>query len=182
MANLILLEDEKVLRTELAGFLSEQGHCVDTAASLEEFARQYRPGKHLIALLDMGLPDGEGLDLIIRLRSQGERLGIIVLTARTASRNKVDALVQGADHYLCKPFDLAELAATVFAMARRLEVGGASQRWALDTLRCQLIPPGKAPIELTAQSYLVFRTIAGGEGKPVTRRKIVEALGENYLN
>lgn len=182
MANLILLEDETVLRTELADFLGELGHCVDTAGSIDEFGKKFQPGKHQIALVDLGLPDGEGLDLITRLREDGERIGIVVATARSGSRNKAEGLLQGADHYLCKPFDLEELAATVTALARRLEDDDSSPRWLLDTLRCQLVPPGKPPIDLTSQSYIVFRTIVGGEGKPVNRRKIVEALGENYLH
>jgi DNA-binding response OmpR family regulator len=181
MANLILLEDETVLRTELADFLGEQGHRVDAAGSIGEFEQKFQPGKYLVALVDLGLPDGEGLDLIARLRESGERIGIIVATARSGSRNKVEGLIQGADHYLCKPFDLEELAATVTALVRRLADSDASPRWLLDTLRCQLIPPGKPAIDLTSQSYIVFRTIVGGEGKPVSRRKIVEALGENYL-
>jgi DNA-binding response OmpR family regulator len=182
MANLILLEDESVLRAELADFLGEQGHRVDAAESIEEFDRKFQPGKHLIALVDLGLPDGDGIDLIARLRANGERLGIIVVTARNSARNKADGLIQGADHYLCKPFDLDELAATVTALVRRLQVGGASPSWVLDTLRCQLIPPGKSPVGLTAQGYIVFKTIASGGGKAVNRRKIVEALGENYLH
>lgn len=182
VANLILLEDENILRTELAEFLGELGHKVGTAGSIDEFEKNYQPGKHLIALIDLGLPDGEGLSLIARLRERGERVGIIVVTARNSSRNKADGLMQGADHYLCKPFDLDELAATITALQRRLQVGGSSSSWMLDTLRCQLIPPGKAPISLTAQSYIVFLTIASGAGKPVDRRKIVGALGENYLH
>ena len=182
MANLILLEDEIVLRTELADFLDEQGHCVDTAGSLDEFEKKYQPGKHLVAIVDLGLPDGEGLDLIACLRESGERIGIIVATARSGSRNKIEGLIQGADHYLCKPFDLDELAATVTALVRRLGGSGDSNCWVLDTLRCRLVPPGKAPIDLTSQSYIVFRTIVSGEGKPVSRRKIVEALGENFLH
>lgn len=182
MANLILLEDESVLRDEIADFLVEQGHAVETAESIAEFEKKYHPEKHLIAIIDLGLPDGEGLDLIARLRKNGERIGIIVATARNSSRNKIEGLIQGADHYLCKPFDLNELAATLTALARRLEDNNTNARWLLDTLRCQLIPPGKAPIDLTSQSYIVFRTIVSGEGKPVSRRKIVEALGENYLH
>lgn len=182
MANVILLEDEVILRSELAGFLREEGHSVDTAGSIGEFEKIYLPGKHLVALVDLGLPDGEGLSLINRLRASGIRLGIIVATARSGSRNKVEGLIGGADHYLCKPFDLEELAATVTALLRRMDLCGNGAGWVLDTLRCQLIPPGKAPISLTSQGYIVFRTIVGGEGKPVSRRKIVEALGEDYLH
>ncbi len=182
MTNLILLEDEPILCSELADFLAERGRQVDVADSIDAFRRQYRPGKYSIALVDLGLPDGEGLDLIAWLRGQGESLGVIVLTARTGTRNKTEGLLQGADHYLSKPFDFEELAATVTALSRRLQPDEERQRWVLDTLRCALIPPGKPPIALTAQSYIVFRTIAAGEGLPVDRRRIVEALGENYLD
>ncbi|WP_051295435.1 response regulator transcription factor [Azonexus hydrophilus] len=182
MANIILLEDESVLRAELADFLGEQGHCVDTAGSIGEFEQKFCPERQLIAIVDLGLPDGEGLDLITRLREDGDRIGIIVATARSGGRNKAKGLIQGADHYLSKPFELDELAATITALARRLEDGAIRPRWLLDTLRCQLTPPGKAAIDLTSQSYIVFRTIVSGAGKPVSRRKIVEALGENYLH
>lgn len=181
MANLILLEDERILRTEIADFLGELGHSVETAGSITEFETRFQPGLHLIALIDLGLPDGEGMDLITRLRACGEKIGIIVVTARSSSRNRVDALFSGADHYLTKPFNLLELGAIIGALERRLQIGGVSQSWHLDTLRCQLIPPGKPPVQLTAQAYIVLKAICGGAGKPVTRRKIVEALGENYL-
>lgn len=181
MTHLILLEDEHILRAELAEFLREQGHHVDSVESIHQFDQTFQPGKHLIALIDLGLPDGDGLDLITRLRAHGQTLGIIIATARNGSRDKADGLIQGADHYLCKPFDLTELAATIAALSRRLQLNQGTPNWILDTLRCQLIPPGKSPIALTAQSYIVFRTIAGGRGKPVDRRKIIEALGESYL-
>lgn len=181
MANLILLEDENILLAELSDFLGEQGHCVDTAGDIAEFENKYQRGKHLIALVDLGLPDGQGLDLIVRLRERGDELGIIVITARSGSQNKAEGLFQGADHYLSKPFDLGELAATITSLARRLQTGDRTARWVLDTLRCQLIPPGKPPINLTSQGYIVFRTIVAGDGRPVHRRRIIEALGENFL-
>lgn len=182
MANLILLEDESLLRAELSEFLVEQGEVVDAVASLQEFSNIFDPSRHEIALLDLGLPDGDGIELIKRLRLQCEKLGIIVLTARSSPSTKVQAFNWGADHYLCKPFDLSVLAATVSALARRLGLANPVRAWALDTLRCELTPPGKQALALTAHSYIVFRCIAAGQGSPVTRRTIVEALGENYFH
>lgn len=181
MANLILLKDEKILHAELSDFLDEQGHCVDTVDDIEELKKKYLPGKHQIALIDLGLPDEEGLNLIVHLRESGEQLDIIVIPARSGSRNRAEGFVQGADHYLCKHFDLGELTVTVTALARRFRTGSHTPRWVLDTLRCHLIPRGKAPISLSSQGYILVRSIVVGEGKPVSRRKIVEALGENFL-
>ena len=181
MVNLILLEDETVLRDEVADFLREQGHVVDTAGSLAEFDSTFRPGIHLIALIDLGLPDGEGLALIARLRAHGERLGIIIVTARNSSANRVAGLTGGADYYVAKPFDLDELAASIISLERRLLSGGVSLHWVLNERQRTLTPPGRAPIDLTSQSFLVLKAIVVGGGKPVDRRTIVESIGENYL-
>jgi DNA-binding response OmpR family regulator len=181
MSNLIFLEDEAVLRNEIADFLREIGHTVDTVDSIKAFDQTFKSGTHLIALIDLGLPDGDGLDLIGRLRAHGEQIGIIIITARNSSANKISGLLTGSDHYLTKPFDLNELAATINALLRRINVSGSNQHWRLNAKRFQLIPPGKAPIPLTAQSYIVLRTIANGCGEPVDRQVIVKALGEDYL-
>lgn len=181
MAHLILLEDEPILRHELAGYLDEQGHRVDAVGSVAEFQAVFSPANHLIALVDLALPDGDGIDLIDSLRDQGKRLGIVVISARCRTGDKVRGLVVGADYYLSKPLDLEELAAVVAALARRLEIGGVSLHWVLDAVRGELIPPGKAPVPLTAHGAVVLAAIAGGRGQPVDRRRIVAALGENFL-
>lgn len=181
MARLILLEDEPTLRRELAGFLAERGNVVDGVGSVAEFRAVFSPADHLIALVDLGLPDGDGIDLIAWLRGQGKRLGIVVVSARSSTGDKVSGLIAGADHYLCKPVDLEELDAVIIALRRRLETGGVNLRWLLDVRQGQIVPPGKAPVQLTAQGAAVLETIAAGGGEPVDRRCIVAALGEDYL-
>lgn len=181
MWKLIILEDEPILRSELADYLRAQGFAVDETASIAAFRAAFDPARHMLALLDLGLPDGDGMALISELRERGEKLGIVVLTARNTGRSKIEGLLAGADHFFHKPFDLEELTATLHALVRRLESGGLTPRWVLDTLQCQLVPPGKAPIRLTAQGYIVMRSIVAGKGQPVNRRQIVEALGQNYL-
>lgn len=181
MSRLILIEDEDVLREEIAGFLCDSGYAVDAVSCLAEFDKTFLPGSHVLALVDLGLPDGEGLDLIARLRTQGEQLGIIVISARVGSPSRVQGLAVGADHYLAKPLDLDELSAIVAALARRLGDDGACRNWTLSTsLRC-LSPPGREPIELTEQAYTVLKAIVCGNGQPVSRREIVEAMGGNYM-
>lgn len=179
MAQVILLEDEPVLREELAEFLDGQGHAVTTTATVVEFMQRFKPDVHQVAVVDRGLPDGDGLDMILRMRRNGLRLGVIILTARASSQDKVDGLVGGADHYIPKTADLSELAATIAALARRMEVQE-QPRWLLQSSPRQLTPPGKAPIPLSAQDYLVLRAMAGGGD--VTREAIVKALGGDYFD
>jgi DNA-binding response OmpR family regulator len=177
MAEIILLEDERILRRELADFLTQNGHVVAVASGLAEFAQNFHPEKHAIAIIDIGLPDGNGLDLVRELRQQKMTLGIIILTARSSTPDKLEGLDCGADHYLSKSTDLAELAGVVSALARRLEAGGLSLRWILQSAGRMLIPPGRSPIDLSPQDYAVLKAIIDGNGQPVSRRTIVELLG-----
>lgn len=147
MAHLILLEDENILRKEISGYLAESGHQIDSVSNINDFRNTFRPDSHLIALIDLSLPDGDELELIAHLRAQGDQHGIIVITT----------------------------------LQRRLESGRVTLYWRIDAAKRQLIPPGKAPITLTAQGYAVLKTIVAGEGAPVDRRQIVAALNEDYL-
>ena len=185
MARLIFLEDEPVLREELCEFLQAQGHQVTAVASMAQFGQAFvpmtQPQGHLIAIIDLGLPDGNGLDLIAQLRAAGHRLGIIVLTARAALRDKVMGLTGGADHYLPKGNDLDELAATIGALARRLGDDVSRPCWVVQASPRQLIPPGFAAIDLSAHDFTVLKALAQAHGS-ASREAIVAALGEDFLS
>jgi DNA-binding response OmpR family regulator len=179
MTHLILLEDDPVLREELTEFFASMGYRVSSVGTLADFRASFTPDDHCIAIIDLGLPDGNGLDLITELRAAGHRLGIIVLTAHGAVRNKIAVLKGGADHYLSKTGELQELAATVAALARRLDVQ-LTPRWKLMGSPRQLFPPGFEPIPLSGQDYAVLLALATG-GECVTRESICRALGADYF-
>lgn len=181
MADIILLEDEPILREELADFLSDRGHAVTPVADLAEFQRLFQPESHIIAIIDVGLPDGNGIDLVQSLRMRKLNLGIIVLTARASTPDKLDGLERGADHYLSKNTSLPELAGIIVALARRLDAGGLSLTWQLVAAGRKLVPPGLPAIDLSAQDFKVLKTIIEGNGRPVCRRTIVEAIGDDFL-
>lgn len=186
MRDVILLEDEAVLREELSEFLVGNGYRVDAEASLAGFRRRYDPARHGLALIDLGLPDGDGLSLIRELRERGERLGIVVLTARGASRDRVAGLDIGADHYLAKTSDLDELAATLAALSRRLgddsPAAPPADVWVLELGPRRLQPPGFGPIALSEQDLVVLHQLMRGAGEIASRQDIVEALGEDFLS
>ncbi|WP_332775545.1 response regulator transcription factor [Polaromonas sp.] len=181
MQNLILLEDEIVLRQELAEFLTDIGHQVDAAASLADFQQIYDPAIHRIAVIDLTLPDGDGMALIRLLRQQGHRTGIVVLTARRATPDKIAGLDDGADYYLTKTADLDELAATLTALKRRLGEPEASGHWVLELGPRRLLPPGFRAIPLSQQDVTVLQVLMAEPGKIISRQDIVRALGEDFM-
>jgi two-component system OmpR family response regulator len=182
MSDLILLEDDPILRQELCEFLADCGFAVDAAAHLEEFHRLFEPQRHRLALLDLGLPDGDGLQLIGRLRQSGHRLGIVVLTARGGAGARIQGLDLGADHYLHKGCDLDELAATLAALQRRLDYEHAEQPWLLQLGPRRLLPAGSPPVALSQQDLLVLQCLMSHAGRAVSRQQIIEALGEDFLH
>lgn len=179
---LILLEDEPILRQELAAFLGQAGWNVEAVADLSGFRARYDAARHRIAVIDLGLPDGDGMDLIRELRGHGNPLGIVVLTARGAIQDRTAGLADGADYYLPKTADLDEIAATLAALARRLDGWNARPAtWLLETAARRLTPPGHAPIPLSRQDLLVLHALMAKQGDNVCRQEIVAALGEDFL-
>jgi len=174
MASILLLEDEVDLRSELAAFLGKRNNTVFEAACLAELPAD--AAKFDIAILDISLPDGSGFEVASRLRQTSQRMGIIMLTARSASSDVIKGLKDGADHYLTKPFRLLELEAIVHALHRR--VGGS---WVLDLLKRQLVAPGGDSLELSSKEALLFQLLANQKNQLVSRKLLVEEFGHSWL-
>ncbi|MCA9516235.1 MAG: response regulator transcription factor [Myxococcales bacterium] len=121
MARLLLVEDDPTLALSLRLALTDQGHAVTAVGTLARATAATdadEPGFDLI-VLDLGLPDGDGLELCARLRARGDFVPIIALTARHTLEARVAGLRSGADDYVTKPFDLPELVARIDALLRR---------------------------------------------------------------
>lgn len=187
MLNLILLEDEAVLRQELTEFLGDCGYRVTAVADLAAFHACYAPALHRIAVIDLGLPDGDGMLLVRALRAQGQPIGIVVFTARGTTRDKVNGLGGGADYYLPKSADLDELAATLSALARRLgepaaaAIAAPATAWVLELGPRRLLPPGGDAIALSQQDVTVLHVLMAEPERIVSRQQIVQSLGEDFL-
>jgi DNA-binding response OmpR family regulator len=139
-----------------------------------------------IVLLDMGLPDEHGLDVIRHLRASLAGLGIVMLTASSGADKHVRALSDGADAFLAKPIDGEILAATLHSLARRLSARGAttkpdiapaaSGRWRLETNDWCLVAPNGTLLALTAPERCVLQRLFAAAGQPVEREALVTAL------
>jgi len=118
---ILIVEDDDVLRDGLVVGLSLAGFTSEAVATRSEAEAALEAGGFSGMVLDLMLPDGSGLDLLVRLRARGSPLPVLMLTARDRPHERVAGLDNGADDYLGKPFDLQELAARLRAILRRAE-------------------------------------------------------------
>lgn len=169
MATILLLEDEIDLREEIADFLKSEGYQVLEATNIAEFT----PLMHQfdIAIIDVGLPDGDGLQVASNLRSTRPKSGIVMLTAQSDLKTKISSLSESADFYLVKPVSFEELLAHMQALQRRVTI-----RWRLDLAKCELISPDAYSEVLNSMEFALVKALAKNAGKVVTRRAIAEAL------
>lgn len=175
MAQLLLLEDEPVLCNEMAAFLTRRGHEVLCANCLAAFWPLMAQAE--IAILDIMLPDGSGFDAASRLRQSQPHTGIVMLTARGSSEDKLQGLAD-ADHYLVKPVKLIELAAILDALLRRVQRPG----WRLDAIERRLVSPAGHEDKLSVQEFILLDCLAQASGGVVSLKEIVAALGEDWLD
>ena len=119
MSRIALIEDHPRLAQLICKALAQAGILVDLFPRLDSAWPNVRDGEYQVIVIDRGLPDGDGLDLVRRLRSARHSTPCLMLTARDALHDRVEGLESGADDYLAKPFEMAELIARVRALGRR---------------------------------------------------------------
>lgn len=169
----LLVEDDIRVAEALAEALRRQGHRVYRAGTAAE-ALAAPPADTI--LLDLGLPDGDGIEVCRELRRRGDEVGIIVVTARGDDRSKVAGLRAGADDYLVKPYSLAELYARMEAVMRRARPGrGAVIEWGhlrIDPHRHDVLCHGK-PVVLTPKEFELLMCLARDPGYAVPRERLL---------
>ncbi|MDR3682888.1 MAG: response regulator [Geothrix sp.] len=177
---ILLIEDEPQMRRFLRVALEGSGYRYLEAASGQEglsLAVQHRPEA---ILLDLGLPDMDGLDLMARLR-EWSRTPVIVISARGQESDKVGALDAGADDYLTKPFGTRELLARIRVALRHADPEAAEDpvfvlgRWRVDLAKRQVLVEGRE-VHLTPLEYSLFTTLIHHAGKVVTHRQLLQEV------
>jgi len=121
---LLLIEDEQGLRDNITQFLQKEQYVVETAVDFRSATEKIALYDYDCILLDVGLPDGNGLNLLRSLKSKQKRDNVIIISAKDSLDDKLEGLDLGADDYLTKPFHLAELNARIKAVLRRKALGG----------------------------------------------------------
>jgi two-component system response regulator MprA len=160
----LIIDDDRALRDALRRALTLAGYDVDTAAGGEQGLARIAERPPDAVLLDIGMPGVDGLEACRRLRAAGDRVPVLMLTAREAVENRIDGLDAGADDYLVKPFDMGELKARLRALLRRVNAdnGGAEalafQELRLDPARHGLVV-GDRFAELTRTEYQLLELL-----------------------
>ncbi|MFP1811212.1 two-component system response regulator PhoP [Lonsdalea quercina] len=176
---ILVVEDNVLLRHHLTVQMNEMGHQVDAAADAKEADYFLHEHEADIAIVDLGLPDEDGVSLIRRWRSLQVKIPILVLTARESWQEKVIVLEAGADDYVTKPFHLEEVMARMQALMRR-NSGLASQvismpPFEVDLSRRELLVHN-SPIKLTAFEYTIIETLIRNHGKVVSKESLMLQL------
>jgi two-component system response regulator PhoP len=177
----LVIEDEALLREQLAQALRGAGYTVDVAADGTEGLYAFTELPVDLAIVDLGLPRLGGLDVVRRARAAGKRIPVLILTARDRWQDKVEGLQAGADDYVTKPFQVEEVLARVQALLRRaggyadpvLRVGPI----ALDTRTQDVQVDGKW-IELTTFEYRLLEYLVLHAGEVVSKAELTDKLYE----
>jgi DNA-binding response OmpR family regulator len=183
--NLLIVEDEKSLANEIALFLKSENFLCDLAFTGRDASEKIAVNLYDFILLDLGLPDYNGLDLINEAKKAGSEASFIIITARGAVEDKVKGLDLGADDYLAKPFALVELLSRINAVARR-KFNVASQDIGLGDFVMQvqsrkLICKG-VEVDLTKKEYDLLQYLVLNHNKVLTRHQLYEHIWGNILD
>lgn len=176
---ILLIEDDTVLGTAVRDQIAADGHSVDWATRLDAAGDAVAGAGFDLILLDLMLPDGRGISFLKTLRARGEVTPVIILTALDQVTDRIEGLNAGADDYLVKPFDLAELSARIGSVARRysgnpnplithgpLEIDIAARNIARD---------GKT-VQLTAREWNLFEAFLSRPGQLLSKSQLEEKL------
>ncbi|MFO1323672.1 MAG: response regulator transcription factor [Burkholderiales bacterium] len=176
---ILAVEDDPHIAGLLSHELGRMGYDLRTVGTAEHALAQAKAWAPHLMLLDLGLPDRDGADVLRELRTRGDSLPVICLTARDQQVERVGGLRAGADDYIVKPFDLSELDARIRAVLRRSDRGG-PQELVLGGLRLapdeSRVFAGDVPLPLTPRELHVLRRLLRNAGRVVTKAQLTETL------
>lgn len=178
---LLLVEDEREIQQFLKQALTEAGYSVDVAPDAATAETLSARGEYDLMIVDLGLPDRDGMLLLTALRNAGMRAPVLILSARRSVDDRVRGLEQGGDDYLTKPFAVAELLARLRNLVKRNAPGAGEvtrlrvQDLELDLLRREATR-GTQKLQLTPQEFVLLEYLCRNAGRVVTRSMILEKV------
>ena len=176
---ILLIEDDTILGAAVRDHVAAAGHPVDWVGRLDEAALHLDAAPYDLVLLDLMLPDGRGIPFLRELRRKGSVVPVIILTAMDRIADRIEGLNAGADDYLTKPFDLAELSARLAAVARRyagnpnplIELGDLSV-----DLAARTVTRGGKAVDLTAREWALFEALLRHPGQILSKVQLEDRL------
>jgi two-component system, OmpR family, response regulator TctD len=175
----LLAEDERQLATWLVKALAQSDFQVDWVDDGRMVRRALKATRYDALVLDLGLPGIDGREVLAELRAAGQRLPVLILTARDSLIERVGSLHEGADDFLAKPFELDELEARLIALVRRAR-GGEHPRFSCGPLTydagTKQFSLAHQPLALTPREHAVMRTLIQHSGEPLSKQEILDRV------
>lgn len=176
---ILLIEDEANLRQTIKLYLHQEGYVVESAADFNKGSEKAGVYDYDCILVDITLPKGSGLDIVKQLKEKGSKAGIIIISAKNSSTDKIKGLDLGADDYLAKPFDLAELNSRIKALIRRRNFDG-NKSIIVNEIEIsseqRLVKVNGASVNLTAKEYDLLLFFISNKNRVVSKNTIAEHL------
>ena len=174
---ILVIEDEVDLMDAMVTYLNMEGFAADGVSSLNMATQWIRTHQFDVAVVDLGLPDGDGMawfkeNLLL------QKKGVIITTARGDSNQRIEGIKAGADVYLVKPIQLEELASLVHNLMRRIRAQ-APPSWVLHRMNWMLHHPSGMPLKLTHSEFMFMQVMAEQSGQAVARQALVTRLGHD---
>ncbi len=183
---ILLVEDENDLAQSIVDYLTkDQKFLCDVAGNLDKANELCSLYEYDCLIVDIGLPDGNGLDVIKKSKRINSKAGIIIISARDALDDRIEALNIGADDYLVKPFHLSELNARIYSLLRRLKFDGNSvlvmNELSIDPQSRQ-VKVFETPVDLTKSEYELLMYLITNKNQVISKTSIAEHLVGEYVD
>src|SRR5690349_21903743 len=175
---ILVVEDDSLLAEGLTRVLARAGHAVDHAETGVQADKALRSASYALVVLDIGLPDIDGFEVLRRLRARHSATNVLVLTARDAVEDRVHGLDLGADDYLTKPFAIAEFEARVRALLRRTSIpsGPLSFRGLTVDTEVKRVKVNDVPVDLTVREWALLELFLARPGRVLSKEQIAQQL------
>lgn len=182
--NILIVEDNKELAVEVYDFLCNAGYICKIANTCADALEEAASNDYDAMLLDLGLPDGDGFEVLKTIRKTKSKMAVIVLTARGELDDRINGLHLGADDYLTKPFALTELSARLFAVIRRIHgftLNNLEVHGFLLQLQDYKVSYDEIPINLTKKEFDIFQYLVLNKNRVITRLQLTEHIWGDIL-
>ena len=182
---LLIIEDETELAKSIAEYLSEESYLCEFAPTFKEAMQKIENFHYDCILLDITLPDGNGLTILEELKKQNKQDGVIIISAKNALDDKIKGLHLGADDYLTKPFHLSELMARIYSLIRRKQFSNSNvitQNELQIDLLAKTVSVNKEIITLTKKEFDLLIYFVGNKNKVISKSTLAEHLSGDFAD
>ncbi|RLJ32604.1 DNA-binding response OmpR family regulator [Chryseobacterium sp. 7] len=182
---ILIVEDEAALAQSISEYLSGENYLCETASTFGEAMNKIETFDYDCILLDIMLPDGNGLAILEELKKQQKQDGVIIISAKNALDDKIEGLKLGADDYLTKPFHLSELMARVYSIIRRKQFSSSNvvkQNELQIDLLAKTVAVNDEVISLTKKEFDLLIYFIGNKNKVISKSTLAEHLSGDFAD